>query len=58
VPKPLEDQLAEGGYMIIPVGEKYYQELVLLKKKDGSLVWDNVLSVRFVPMINDKGEEY
>jgi protein-L-isoaspartate(D-aspartate) O-methyltransferase len=58
VPGPLEAQLAEGGYMIIPVGEKYYQELVLLRKKDGKLVRDNVLSVRFVPMINKKGESY
>lgn len=58
IPIPLEEQLAEGGYMIIPVGEKYYQELVLMKKKNGKLVRDNVLSVRFVPMINEKGEEY
>jgi protein-L-isoaspartate(D-aspartate) O-methyltransferase len=58
VPDPLKDQLAEGGCMIIPVGQKYYQELVLLKKKDGRLIRDNVLSVRFVPMINDKGDSY
>jgi protein-L-isoaspartate(D-aspartate) O-methyltransferase len=58
VPGPLEEQLAEDGYMIIPVGEQYYQELVLLKKKNGRLKRDNVLSVRFVPMINEKGNSY
>jgi len=58
IPKPLEEQLTEGGSMIIPVGEKHYQELVLLKKKNGKLIRDNVLSVRFVPMIDDRGEEY
>jgi protein-L-isoaspartate(D-aspartate) O-methyltransferase len=58
VPDALKDQLAEGGYMIIPVGQKYYQELVLLKKKNGKLKRDNVLSVRFVPMINEKGDSY
>ena len=58
VPEPLEEQLAEGGYMIIPVGKKYYQELVLMRKKDGRLTMDDVLSVRFVPMVNKGGGEY
>jgi protein-L-isoaspartate(D-aspartate) O-methyltransferase len=58
IPEKLEQQLAENGRMIIPVGATYTQELVLLKKKDGKLVQDNVLSVRFVPMINEKGKKY
>jgi protein-L-isoaspartate(D-aspartate) O-methyltransferase len=58
IPEKLEQQLAEGGRMIIPVGGTYTQELVLLKKKDGKLVQANVLSVRFVPMINEKGKKY
>jgi protein-L-isoaspartate(D-aspartate) O-methyltransferase len=58
VPEPLEEQLAEDGYMIIPVGEKYYQELVLLKKKKGRLVRQNVLPVRFVPMTDENGNAY
>jgi protein-L-isoaspartate(D-aspartate) O-methyltransferase len=58
IPKPLEEQLAEGGYMIIPVGEKYAQELVLMKKKKGIMIRDEVLLVRFVPMVNEEGEEY
>lgn len=58
VPEPLQEQLAEGGHMIIPVGEKYYQELVLLKKKDGKLIRHEVLPVRFVPMIDKNGEAY
>ena len=35
IPLPLQQQLAEGGRMIIPVGERYTQELVLLTKKKG-----------------------
>ena len=58
VPQPLQEQLAEGGYMIIPVGEKYYQELVLMKKKDGNLTRHDVLPVRFVPMIDESGDAY
>jgi len=58
VPEMLEAQLAEGGRMIIPVGGDYTQELVLLVKKSGKLQKKNVLPVRFVPMINEKGKKY
>jgi protein-L-isoaspartate(D-aspartate) O-methyltransferase len=54
IPKPLVDQLAEGGRMIIPVGEKGdTQELVLLAKKAGKIERTNVLPVRFVPMTGE-----
>lgn len=58
VPEPLKDQLREGGKMIIPVGQTYAQELVLLEKKDGKLKQHKVLPVRFVPMVNEKGKKY
>lgn len=58
VPEPLKDQLAEGGRMIIPVGKKYAQELVQLRKKEGELVEESVLPVRFVPMVDDGGSRY
>lgn len=58
VPQPLKDQLAEGGRMIIPVGSYPGQTLVLLEKRNGKLKQRNVLPVRFVPMIDKKGNEY
>lgn len=58
VPEPLQNQLAEGGRMIIPVDEFYGQSLVLLEKRKGKLREEKVLPVRFVPMINEKGKEY
>jgi protein-L-isoaspartate(D-aspartate) O-methyltransferase len=58
IPQPLKDQLAEGGRMIIPVGEYYSQDLILLEKKNGKLKEKNVLPVRFVPMIDDNGTKY
>lgn len=58
IPEALEEQMSEGGYMIIPVGEKYSQELVLMKKKKGKLIRETVLPVRFVPMVDEKGDEY
>jgi len=58
VPQPLEDQLAEGGKMIIPVGTSFSQELVLLVKNKGRLKQQAVLPVRFVPMVDEKDREY
>lgn len=58
IPKPLTDQLAEGGRMIIPVGEKYVQELVLLHKINNRLIEKSVLPVLFVPMVDQHGKKY
>ncbi|MBS3757201.1 MAG: protein-L-isoaspartate(D-aspartate) O-methyltransferase [Desulfobacterales bacterium] len=58
VPEPLGKQLAEEGCMIIPVGKKFAQELIRLRKKEGELVEESVLPVRFVPMVNDGGKRY
>ncbi len=58
VPDALKEQLAEGGIMVIPVGQRYAQELVVLTKKKGKLVEKETIGVRFVPMINDEGKKY
>jgi protein-L-isoaspartate(D-aspartate) O-methyltransferase len=58
IPEPLKEQLAEGGRMIIPVGERYVQELVLLTKQKGKLKQKSVLPVRFVPMVDEKDRTY
>ncbi len=56
IPKPLQDQLADGGRMIIPVGEGKVQHLVLLQKQNDKIRQKSVLPVRFVPMLDeDKG---
>lgn len=58
VPEPLQQQLAEGGRMIIPVGSDPLQHLVMLKKKKGKIKQESVLPVRFVPMIDERGKKY
>ncbi|MBW7895349.1 MAG: protein-L-isoaspartate(D-aspartate) O-methyltransferase [Opitutaceae bacterium] len=51
VPRPLVEQLKEGGCMIIPVGPSGgAQTLVRLQKIKGKLKRTDVLAVRFVPM--------
>jgi len=58
IPEKLKEQLAEGGLMIIPVGQRFSQELILLKKKNGKIKQTDVIAVRFVPMKDEKGKSY
>lgn len=58
VPKPLEQQLKEGGKMIIPLGGSITQELVLLEKVNGKLEKRVVAPVKFVPMVRTDGKHY
>ncbi len=50
VPRPLQDQLAEGGLMVIPVGERHQQNMMLFRKIDGKLVPTELRPTLFVPM--------
>jgi len=49
-PPALVEQLREGGRMVIPVGERYHQNLHLLKKRGGKLEVETLLPTLFVPM--------
>ena len=57
VPKPLLDQLAPGGRLVMPVGDPGgVQELVkVTRRTDGSTVQENLGGVRFVPLIGEEG---
>ncbi len=52
VPQPLIDQLADGGRMVVPVGRRW-QELVLIEKHGRRLKETSIIPVRFVPMTGD-----
>ena len=55
VPPELVEQLAEGGRMIIPVGQEDAQQLQLIEKRNGAprTAWRELC--RFVPMISGSG---
>ena len=57
VPIPLREQLAEGGLMVIPVGQRHQQSLVLYKKENGKLVSNILQPTLFVPMTGAAEEE-
>ncbi len=50
IPKPLVDQLIDGGLMVIPVGERYQQTLYLMRKKGSELHKEALRPTLFVPM--------
>ncbi|WAS97930.1 protein-L-isoaspartate(D-aspartate) O-methyltransferase [Nannocystis punicea] len=53
LPRPLTEQLAVGGRLVIPVGQ-FVQDLQVLEKRPrGDLKVETVLPVRFVPMVGE-----
>ncbi|MEW8691138.1 MAG: protein-L-isoaspartate(D-aspartate) O-methyltransferase [Candidatus Thiodiazotropha endolucinida] len=51
IPQPLIDQLAPGGRLVLPVGERYSQDLILVKKDHtGTINKTRLLPVSFVPL--------
>jgi len=58
IPEPLQQQLAEGGRLVIPVGESGFQQLYLLTKEKNRIIRQKILDVRFVPMVDGKGVAY
>ena len=54
VPEPLIEQLKPGGRLVIPVGARFFQRLVVIEKQlDGTIVRHYVESVSFVPMTGE-----
>ena len=58
VPDSVARQLAEGGRMVIPVGERHFQQLYLLIKSGGVIRQEKIVDVRFVPMVDQRGKTY
>jgi len=55
VPMPLVNQLAEGGRLVVPVGTKERQELILVTKKKDRIQQYNLGDCRFVDLIGQYG---
>ncbi len=54
VPPALFTQLAEGGRLVIPIGDvQTYQRLTVVTKRNGQPRIEQVLDVRFVPMTGE-----
>jgi protein-L-isoaspartate(D-aspartate) O-methyltransferase len=54
-PKPLLDQLAEGGRMVVPVGDVENQELRLIERAHDTFRKITLDTCRFVPLVGAYG---
>lgn len=57
VPKPLLDQLEDGGRLVVPVGGRGTQFLECWQRKGGDFDCDQIAPVAFVPLIGEQGWE-
>jgi protein-L-isoaspartate(D-aspartate) O-methyltransferase len=55
VPRPLIEQLADGGCLVAPVGGRDIQDLITLHKQGLSVTQESHGGVRFVPLIGQHG---
>ena len=55
VPHSLIEQLADGGRLVIPVGDLHSQELLLVRKIGAKVLRDVINYCRFVPLLGAEG---
>ena len=55
VPQPLIDQLAVGGRLLCPVGDRVKQEVVLVTRDISGVTTTSVTGARFVPLVGTHG---
>ncbi|MEW6580576.1 MAG: protein-L-isoaspartate(D-aspartate) O-methyltransferase [Chloroflexota bacterium] len=55
IPGPLRTQLANGGRMVIPVGDRFQQMLQRVRRKDDTWRVEALIPVMFVPLYGRHG---
>ncbi|AWB86399.1 protein-L-isoaspartate(D-aspartate) O-methyltransferase [Mycetocola zhujimingii] len=57
IPSPWADQLADGGRIIMPIGEPRFGQMLTraIRGHDGRLQLEQLCAVTFVPLIGDHG---
>src|SRR5690348_14886657 len=55
IPQALIDQLANDGRMVLPVGSRELQDLILVRKSQGGIFRVRLDGCAFVPLIGEEG---
>ena len=54
-PDPLKAQLAQGGRLVVPVGDRFTQELLRITRKGDEFITEHLGGCRFVDLIGEHG---
>jgi len=58
IPENLTDQLAEGGVMVLPVGDQRRDQMIMrVVRREGVIHTENLWPVRFLPLVPGRPEE-
>ncbi|HTX19364.1 MAG TPA: protein-L-isoaspartate(D-aspartate) O-methyltransferase [Bacteroidota bacterium] len=55
VPEALKQQLTEGGRLVIPVGDREVQNVVVVRRRGDSFVSEETFGFKFVPLVGKNG---
>ncbi len=55
IPEPLKEQLTDGGRLVIPVGDKVDQQLIVGTQTEEGFTKQERFGCRFVPLIGEHG---
>lgn len=55
IPSPIIEQMAEGGIIVVPVGDRFSQRLIVARKNKGILSEESHTPCMFVPLIGEYG---
>src|SRR5690349_11246066 len=57
IPNALTEQLADGGILVIPVGDRERQKMIRIRKKGSALLKEEFDNFAFVPLLGEQGWE-
>jgi protein-L-isoaspartate(D-aspartate) O-methyltransferase len=55
VPEPVQEQLADGGRLLVPVGPRWTQTLVRVRRQGDQFCTEESIGVAFVPLVGQHG---
>jgi protein-L-isoaspartate(D-aspartate) O-methyltransferase len=55
IPQPLQEQLQDGGRLVVPVGSSSFQNLMCVERKGSKFKSQEVCGCTFVPLIGNHG---
>jgi len=55
LPQAFQDQVVEGGIIVLPVGERWNQYLVKVRRSGSTFTQERLCACRFVPLLGEFG---